>query len=54
MTKIDQAIEYVKMELGFVKDPIGYQEAEYYVSCRAKEDILEDVLYRLEQIKKGK
>lgn len=54
MKKIDQAIEYVETELGFVKNPGGYMDSEYYIRCSAKEDILADVLYRLKQIKEGK
>lgn len=54
MKKIDQAIEHVETELEFVRNPGSYQDPEYYVRCKAQVDILEDVLYRLKQIKEGK
>lgn len=51
--KIDQAIEFVKSRLEDYQNPGSYQEAEWYARCDAKADILEEVLSRLESIKKG-
>lgn len=51
--KIDKAIEYVKSRLGDYQNPGSYQEAEWYIKCDAKADILEEVLSRLEGIKRG-
>jgi len=51
--KIDKAIEYVKSRLDDYNHPGAYHEAEWYVKCEAKADILEEVLSTLERIKKG-
>lgn len=51
--KIDKAIEFVKYRIDDYSRPGSYQEEEWYAKCEAKVDILEEVLYRLEQIKKG-
>jgi len=51
--KIDKAIEYVKSRIDDYAHPGSYQEQEWYAKCEAKVDILEEVLARLEQIKKG-
>jgi len=51
--KIDKAIEYVKSRLDDYSHPGSYQEQEWYAKCEAKSEILEEVLHRLEQIKKG-
>jgi len=53
MKKIDRAIAFVEQELKYVSDPGEGMDSEYYIKCAAKEDILDEVLYRLEQIKKG-
>lgn len=53
MSEIDQAIDFVKTEIDCFRNPGGYMDREYYIRCEAKVDILEDVLYRLEKIKKG-
>ena len=53
MKEIDQAIEYVEGLLEEYQNPMSYCEAEYYERCRAKADVLEDVLQTLQTIKKG-
>jgi len=52
-SKIDKAIEFVKSRLDDYSHPGSYQEAEWYAKCESKVGILEEVLARLEQIKKG-
>jgi len=52
-SKIDQAIAFVESRLEDYQNPGSYQEQEWYDKCAAKADILEEVLYRLQQIKKG-
>ena len=52
-TKIEKAIASVKFEIDYYSKPGGYQDEEYYVRCRAKVDILEEILCRLEDIQKG-
>ena len=51
MSKIDDAIEYVTTELAYAKNPGTYMDEEYYIRCSAKADILDDVLYRLIQLR---
>ena len=53
MKKIDRAIEKVKELIKEYDDPAPYQRTEYYELCRGKINVLEDLLYSLEQIKKG-
>ena len=51
MTEIDRAIEYVEGLLEDYENPVSYCEIEYYERCRAKADVLRDVLQTLNQIK---
>lgn len=53
MKKIDQAIKEVRDLIEEYSSPMTYQESEYYERCRAKVDVLEDLLHTLERIKKG-
>ncbi|HET8688503.1 MAG TPA: hypothetical protein VFM18_17970 [Methanosarcina sp.] len=52
MDKLDKAIAIVKAEIECFDNPGAYHEEEYYVRCRAKVDVLEDVLHYLEELKK--
>ena len=54
MSKINKAIEYVEMLLEDYKNPGTYCGVEYYERCRAKADVLEDVLTQLKAIKESK
>ena len=53
MSKIDKIINKIKMEIEYHNHPGGYQDMDYYSRCEAKVDILEDVLYYVEQVKEG-
>ena len=52
-TKLERAIAAIEFEIEYYSSPGGYQEEEYYVRCKAKVDILEEILYTLRGIQRG-
>ena len=51
MTKIDQAIKYVEDELEYANNPGTYMDSAWYDRCKYRADALDDVLYKLQQLK---
>jgi hypothetical protein len=52
MTTLREIIEGFEYDLSEYESPGGYQDAEYYVRCRAKADLLEDVIRTLKDFEK--
>lgn len=52
MTTLREIIEGFEYELADYDSPMSYQDPEYYVRCRAKADLLEDVIRQLKQLEK--
>jgi hypothetical protein len=45
--KLDDLLEYLTGLLNDYGNPMTYQESEYYDKCKAKVDILEDIIGEL-------
>ena len=50
-TKIEHAIKAVEVRIADFKNPGGYLDAEWYVKCAAKVDVLEEILSVLQELK---